>query len=457
MFICTSCHAQSLKWTGKCPSCDAWNTLEESIAPKAQKGKVKWGSVLIGKKIESNHNLLSLRYKSESGELDAVLGGWLSSGSLILLSGEPGIGKSTLALQMAEWYTSGVAAYDSMSAESAHAAIDGWLKVLYISWEENIGQISQRAIRLWVKNDNIEIITENYFDDVVSTIKVHPAHIIIIDSLSVMGSDTLDGTSGSISQIRTMTEVFMSLAKTTGKSIILIGHVTKDWSIGGPKALEHLVDVVLFLEGVRTENYRILRALKNRFWSTDAVGLFRMEQSGLVDIPNPGLEFIDTNTSKLPWSALTLTLEWNRPLLIEIEALTTYTKFGYPKRSSRGIPQAKLELLIAVMTKFTDTKLESYDVYTNIGRWFSLTEPGVDLACVAALMSSKSNTSLGDTLYLGEVSLTGVVKTVFLLEKRIIEAAKLWFERMVIPAQYAGPIPKNISPTRISHIKELHI
>jgi DNA repair protein RadA/Sms len=223
-------------------------------------------------------------------------------------------------------------------------------------------------VRLGVSHKNISVITESNFDDIITTIRTSDADIIIIDSLSVLSSESLDGTSGSMNQLRTMTEIFMQITKTTRKSIILIGHVTKDGSIGGPKALEHLVDVVLFLEGVRTENYRILRALKNRFGPTDAVGLFRMEEGGLIDIPNPGLEFIDASTSKLSGSALTLTIEGNRPLLIEIEALTTYTKFGYPKRSSRGIPQAKLDLLIAVMTKFTDTKLESYDTYLNIGR-----------------------------------------------------------------------------------------
>ena len=270
-----------------------------------------------------------------------------------------------------------------------------------------------------------------------------------------MSSGSLEGTPGSMNQIRTMTEVFMQIAKTTQKSILLIGHVTKDGSIGWPKSLEHLVDVVLFLEWVRTENYRLLRAFKNRFWPTDAVGLFRMEESGLIDIPNPGLEFIDATTSSLAGSALTLTIEWNRPLLVEIEALTTYTKFWYPKRSSRGIPQWKLDLLIAVMTKFTDTKLESYDVYMNIWRGFSITEPGVDLACIAAMMSSRQDMSLGRTIFLGEVSLTWVVKSVFFLEKRITEAVKLWFTQIVIPEAFSGNLPKWVEYIKIGNIRDM--
>jgi DNA repair protein RadA/Sms len=350
----------------------------------------------------------------------------------------------------AEWFQKSVNENTEASSKSEHQNT-----VLYVSWEEHIWQISARAERLGVKSDSIDIITESYFDDIIATIKNHEANIIIIDSLSVLWSDSLEGVSGSVSQIRTMTEAFMGLAKNLKKSIILIGHVTKDGSIGWPKALEHLVDVVLYLEWVRTENYRILRALKNRFGSTDAVGLFRMEERWLVDLPNPWLEFIDDATNSLAGSALTFTIEGNRPLLVEIEALTTYTKFGYPKRSSRGVPQWKLELLIAVLTKFTEIKLESYDVYTNVWRGFSLTEPGVDLAAVAALMSSKQGKSLGNTLYLGEVSLTWVVKNVFLLEKRIMEAAKLGFNTIVMPDQYTGKIPKWVECIRVAHIKDL--
>jgi DNA repair protein RadA/Sms len=442
MYSCSACHQTTLKWTGKCPNCGEWNTLEESknIWPKW-----KWkseGAVIPGKKIQTKSDHTLVRYTSQSNELDAVLGSWLVEWSLVLLSWEPWIGKSTLALQMAEWYAS------QNNSE---------IGVLYISGEEHIGQISARAHRLWVKSEKIEIITESYFDDIVATIRSHPASIFIVDSLSVLWSNSLEWTSWSVSQIRTMTEVFMSLAKNLRKSIILIGHVTKDGSIGGPKALEHLVDVVLYLEWVRTENYRILRALKNRFGSTDAVGLFRMEEWWLFDLPNPGLEFIDDATNSLAGSALTFTIEGNRPILIEIEALTTYTKFGYPKRSSRGFPQGKLDLLIAVLTKFTEIKLESYDVYVNVWRGFTISEPGVDLATVASLVSSKKGKSLGRTIYLGEVSLTGIVKNTYFLERRIIEAVKLGFDHLVIPKQYSGVLPKGPVYTKIGNIGELDI
>ncbi|MBC7504001.1 DNA repair protein RadA [Candidatus Gracilibacteria bacterium] len=437
MFICSSCSETSPKWVGKCPKCSEWNTYHESTVQKG-KSKIGAGKVLQAKGIDplSQANKME-RYPSSSGELDAVLGGGLSAGSLVLLSGEPGIGKSTLALQMSEWYAS----RDQ--------------QVLYISGEEHIGQISARAVRLGVSHGNISLLTESDWDSIFVTIERSTASIIIIDSLSVLSSSSIDGSPGSISQIRIMTEMCMHIAKKMQKSIILIGHVTKDGSIGGPKSLEHLVDVVLFLEGVRTENYRILRALKNRFGPTDSVGLFRMEEKGLIDLPNPGMEFIDSDGSVLSGSALTFTIEGNRPILIEIEALTTHTKFGYPKRSARGLSQGKLDLLIAVMSKFTSVKLEDYDTYLNIARGIQVSEPGVDLACIAAISSSKREKPLGKTIYLGEVSLTGVVKNVMLLDRRLMEAAKLGFTHAVIPASYDGKIPKGMECTKIKNVKEL--
>ena len=437
MFICSSCSETSPKWVGKCPKCGEWNTFHESTVQK-WKSKIGTGKVLATKWIDplSTTNKME-RYPSSSGELDAVLGGGLSAGSLVLLSGEPGIGKSTLALQMSEWYA-------SRNQE-----------VLYISGEEHIGQISARAVRLGVGHANISLLTESDWDSIFVTIERSTASVIIIDSLSVLSSSSIDGSPGSISQIRIMTEMCMHIAKKMQKSIILIGHVTKDGSIGGPKSLEHLVDVVLFLEWVRTENYRILRALKNRFGPTDSVGLFRMEEKWLIDLPNPGMEFIDSDGTVLSGSALTFTIEGNRPILIEIEALTTHTKFGYPKRSARGLSQGKLDLLIAVMSKFTSVKLEDYDTYLNIARGIQVSEPGVDLACIAAISSSKREKPLWKTIYLGEVSLTGVVKNVMFLDRRLMEAAKLGFTHAVIPASYEGKIPKGMECTKIKNVKEL--
>ena len=225
----------------------------------------------------------------------------------------------------------------------------------------------------------------------------------------------------------------MEFSKRTGRSVILIGHVTKDGNISGPKVLEHLVDTILFLEGSKYEDYRILRTLKNRFGPTDEIGLFRMTEAGLQDMKNPGTEFVNNENEKLSGSALTLTMEGNRPILIEIEALTTYTKFGYPKRSARGITNGKIDLLIAVLSKWSDCKLESHDAYINVARGLTITEPGIDLATIAAIISSKENLPLGKKIFLGEISLTGVVKNVFGLAKRIDEAIKLGFTEIIFP------------------------
>lgn len=439
MYICSQCSTQSPKWAGKCPNCGEWNTLIESQI-QSKKSRISEGKLLSTEKIVPWREALPMkRYQSQSQELDGVLGSGLFPGSLVLLSWEPGIGKSTLALQMAEWYaTTGS-------------------PILYVSGEEHVDQIFSRARRLGVSSEAIDFVTESDFDSIAQTIEQSRSDIVIIDSLSVLSSSSIEGSPGSISQIRIMTEVCMNIAKKLRKSIILIGHVTKDGSIGWPKSLEHLVDVVLFLEWVRTENYRILRSLKNRFWPTDTVWLFRMEENWLIDLPNPWLEFIDTVGVELSGSALTFTIEWNRPILIEIEALTTYTKFWYPKRSSRGISQWKLELLIAVMSKYTSTKLESSDVYLNIARGLQVSEPGVDLACIAAIISSKKDTPLGKTIYLWEVSLTWVVKNVFLLEKRLYEAVKLWFTDVVIPESYDGKIPSWMNIKKIANIKDIWI
>lgn len=263
--------------------------------------------------------------------------------------------------------------------------------------------------------------------------------------------------SGSITQIRYVTEVFMEFSKRTGRSIILIGHVTKEGTISGPKILEHLVDTVLFLEGSKYEDYRILRALKNRFGPTDEIGLFRMAENGLIDIANPGLEFIDQENEHLSGSALGITLEGNRPIVIEIEALSTYTKFGYPKRSARGIPSGKVDLLIAVLSKWSDTKLESDDVYVNVARGLSISEPGIDLATVAAIISSKKNKPLGKRIFLGEISLTGIVKNIFGLQKRVDEAVKLGFAEIILPKNAGIKMKKGTSVrlTEVGHIGEL--
>lgn len=374
MFRCRECGATSQKWQGKCGACGEWSTLDEETPISKSKKQASGKTQEVFQILEARESITKVQLRSN--ELNTVLGNGLTPGSLILLSGEPGIGKSTLALQITDWYS------------------DKGSTAVYVSAEENIHQISDRAHRLGIANEGIRIFTAHTLEDILETLEKDNSGLIVIDSISMISSLDVSSQSGSITQIRYVTEIFMEFSKRTGRSIILIGHVTKEGTISGPKILEHLVDTVLFLEGSKYEDYRILRALKNRFGPTDEIGLFRMAENGLVDIPNPGLEFIDQENEHLSGSALGITLEGNRPIVIEIEALSTYTKFGYPKRSARGISNGKVDLLIAVLSKWSDTKLESYDVYVNVARGLSISEPGIDLATVAAIISSKKNKPL---------------------------------------------------------------
>jgi DNA repair protein RadA/Sms len=344
----------------------------------------------------------------ESVELASVLGGWLVRGSLTLLSGEPGIGKSTLTLQLAEWCASEVT------------------PVLYVSGEEGEEQIAGRAHRLGINNRHIHFLHGEVVENIIATLQSSPHPIVIIDSVSVMYSDTQGGVSGGVAQLRSIAEIFMHFAKTTNTAVILIWHVTKDGDLAGPKTLEHLVDTVLFLEGDRYQSYRILRALKNRFWPTDAIWLFEMGESGLRDLKNPAAGILQS--SPQIGSALTIALEGNRPIVLEIEALTHSTRFPYPKRSSRGIVTSKIELLLAALWKFGRVNLDGDDVYLNVGHGLSVGEPGVDLAVIAALLSSDLKKPTQHHLFLWEISLTGSIKPVAHIEKRLEEAEKLGFK-----------------------------
>ncbi|MDD5377011.1 MAG: DNA repair protein RadA [Candidatus Gracilibacteria bacterium] len=437
MFRCRECGATSQKWQGKCPTCGEWSTLDEETPVSKSKKQASGKTQEVFQILPSRESITKVQLRSN--ELNTVLGDGLTPGSLILLSGEPGIGKSTLALQITDWYSN-----------KGNTAV-------YVSAEENIHQISDRAHRLGIANEHIRIFTAHTLEDILETLEKDSSGLIVIDSVSMISSLDVSSQSGSITQIRYVTEIFMEFSKRTGRSIILIGHVTKEGTISGPKILEHLVDTVLFLEGSKYEDYRILRALKNRFGPTDEIGLFRMAENGLVDIANPGLEFVDQENEHLSGSALGITLEGNRPIVIEIEALSTYTKFGYPKRSARGIPNGKVDLLIAVLSKWSDTKLESYDVYVNVARGLSISEPGIDLATVAAIISSKKNKPLGRRIFLGEISLTGIIKNIFGLQKRVDEAVKLGFTEIILPKNSGVKVRKGVSAelVEVGHIGEL--
>ncbi len=412
MFNCTDCWNESLAWKGQCDYCKAWNTLKEfKESSDTRKSWKKWEVQKLGK-IEDTTQKKEERIISSSWELNTALGWGIVQWSIILLSWEPGIGKSTLSLQLGKWIHE---------------------DIIYISGEETMNQISSRAKRLEIQGKNIRLLSENNLENILSTLQKNPSKLVILDSISVMYSSELSGTAWSIGQVRYITEKIVEYGKKNNITFMIIGHVTKDGSLAGPKTLEHMVDTVLYFEGDKFDNLRILRCLKNRFGSSSEIGLYKMWDTGLIDIPNPGLEFISDSLDTIG-SALSITMEGTRPLVVETEALTTYTKFGYPKRSARGIASSKLDLIIAVLGKYSNVKLESYDVYCNISRGLSIGDPGLDLALAASIISSKTWKALSrKILYIWEISLTGKIKNVMFLERRIKEAEKMWFEKVYIP------------------------
>jgi DNA repair protein RadA/Sms len=354
--------------------------------------------------------------------------------SVILLSGEPGIGKSTIALQLSNWISE---------------------SIVYVSGEETDHQLMDRANRLWIAWDNVSILAESNLEDILETISSQKSDIVIIDSISVINSMNSNWVSGSISQVKHCTEKLVEYAKTQNVTLIIIGHITKDGNLAWPKTLEHMVDTVLFFEWDKYEDIRFIRCLKNRFWATSEIAIFKMWEDGLKDLKNPGLEFVSSNQATIG-SSLSITIEWTRPIVIETECLTTYTKFGYPKRSSRGINNSKLDMIIAVLWKYSPIKLESYDVYSNISRGFKIEEPWIDLSIAASIISSKLNKALDKkTIYVWEISLTWNIKNVMHLEKRIKEAEKLWFERIIVPQTQKKISSKNIEVITITSIKWL--
>lgn len=416
VFVCSGCGYESPKWMGKCPACNEWNSFyEEKVVSSSnlKSGKKKE----ISKPIELN----KIEGKSESkistgfNELDRVLGGGLVNGSLILLGGEPGIGKSTLILQICN-----------------KIKTDG--KVLYISGEESGEQIKLRADRLGVKNDNLLFLSETNIENIEENILSINPKLVIIDSIQTMFSEDITSAPGSVSQVREITAKIMRTCKENGITTILIGHVTKDGNIAGPRVLEHMVDTVLYLEGERYFSYRMLRGVKNRFGSTNEIGMFEMQSEGLVEITDPSKVLISEREENPSGSVIIATMEGTRPLLVEFQALTTPTVFGMPRRTANGIDYNRLAVLIAVLEKKLGLNLGNQDVYLNVVSGLKINEPAIDLGIIAATVSSFKNLPIDTgTVVLGEVGLTGEIRSVNLIEKRLKEAEKLGFKRCIIP------------------------
>lgn len=415
VFVCSNCGYESAKWIGKCPACNEWNSFYEEKLAKTAGTASKEKKSSSPKKLNDVKGAEAVRVKSGIAELDRVLGGGLVKGSLILLGGEPGIGKSTLILQLC----------NSVKEEG---------KVLYVSGEESAEQIKIRADRLNIKNEDIMFLGETDIDIIENTILEMNPKLVIIDSIQTMYSSEITSAAGTVSQVREITSRIMRVCKSNEITTIIIGHVTKDGNIAGPRVLEHMVDTVLYLEGERYFSYRILRGVKNRFGSTNEVGMFEMQNEGMVEITNPSSVLISERSDNPPGSVIVAAMEGTRPLLIELQALTTLSVYGLPRRTANGIDYNRLTLLIAVLEKKMGYALGNQDVYLNVVSGIKIYEPAVDLSVIAACASSFKNVSISkDTVVIGEVGLTGEIRAVNLIEKRLKEAEKLGFKTCIIP------------------------
>lgn len=414
IFVCSSCGNESPKWLGKCPACNQWNTFyeEKVVKDKATNQKRALASETI--KLNSVETTRYERYKTGYEELDRVLGGGLVQGSLVLLGGEPGIGKSTLIMQICD-----------------KVKVDG--PVLYVSGEESASQIKMRADRLNINNDNIFFLGETSIELIDESIEKIKPGLVIIDSIQTMYSDDLSAAPGSVSQVREATSKIMMMCKKQNITTIIIGHVTKDGAIAGPRVLEHMVDTVLYLEGERFFSYRVLRGVKNRFGSTNEIGLFEMRDVGMTEIDNPSDIMITEREDNPSGSIIVASVEGTRPILIEIQALLTPTAFGMPRRTGIGIDYNRLTLLMAVLEKRAGIPLGNQDAYVNVVSGIRLDEPATDLGIALAVASSYKNIPLPkDLVAIGEIGLTGEIRTVNSLEKRVKEADRMGFKTCII-------------------------
>ena len=416
VFVCSECGNESPKWLGKCPACNSWNTFyEQKIEKYTETNKVEKRINNTPKPLNTYIGQESDRTSTGFGELDRVLGGGLVKGSLILLGGEPGIGKSTLILQLCE-------------------KVKGEGKVLYISGEESAEQIKLRADRLKIKNEDILFLGETDIDVVNNAIIETMPKLVIIDSIQTMYSDEISAAAGSVSQVREITSQIMRICKSRQITTIIIGHVTKDGNIAGPRVLEHMVDTVLYLEGERYNTYRILRGVKNRFGSTNEIGMFEMKEEGMCEILNPSEILISEREDNPSGSCIVTSMEGTRPVLVEIQALTTQSVFGIPKRTANGFDYNRLAVLIAVLEKRANLMLGSQDVYLNVVGGMKINEPAIDLGIMMAVTSSFKNIPIPkDVVVMGEVGLTGEVRRINLIEKRLKEIEKLGFKKCIIP------------------------
>ena len=428
MFYCTECGNETAKWAGKCPACGAWNTIVEQ--PEATKAILK----SAGKTVRAGQGIRracpvtelkadeEIRFPTGMGELDRVLGGGAVKGSLVLVGGAPGIGKSTLMLQIC-------------------SKLCEFSKVLYVSGEESEHQLKLRAKRLRVENPSLFVISETNLGDVLESVRLERPDVLIVDSIQTLYNDALDSPAGSVSQVKDCTMALMQLAKGEGITVFVIGHVNKEGSIAGPKVLEHMADCVLYFEGDQHTSYRILRAAKNRFGATNEIGVFEMQDAGLTEVENPSEMLLSGRPDDAPGTCVTCVMEGMRPVLAEIQALVVTSAGGNPRRTSNGFDYNRAAMLLAVLEKRGGLKVSVCDAYINIigGLW--LDEPAADLAAIVALASSYLDRPIpNDLVAIGEVGLTGELRTVNHLAQRISEVQRLGFRKCVIPAHRVGAL-----------------
>ncbi len=442
VFFCQNCGFESAKWMGQCPGCREWNTfVEEQVSTAALKKNGTQGSTVRQKPAVLSEITMEKEDRISTGmqELDRVLGGGVVAGSLTLVGGDPGIGKSTLLLQVCRNFS------------------DAGAKVLYISGEESLKQIKMRAERIGSFNDNLLLLCETNLSLIEDTIRSQKPQIVIIDSIQTMYSEDVSAAPGSVSQVRESTALFLQLAKGLGVSIFIVGHVTKEGTVAGPRVLEHMVDTVLYFEGDRYASYRILRSVKNRFGSTNEIGVFEMREEGLAEVRNPSEYMLSGRPKDACGCVVACTVEGTRPLMVEMQALVCHSNFGIPRRQATGVDFNRVNLLMAVLEKRLGLQMSGCDAYVNLAGGIRIQEPAVDLGMVMAIVSSFKNRPVDEsTVVFGEVGLSGEVRAVSLAEQRLQEAVKLGFTTCVMPRANADMLKntKNIKVIGVSNVQE---
>ncbi len=416
IFVCQSCGYKTGKWLGRCPDCGKWDTFAEEVTTPRGPHKGLSAARSVALPITSVELVRDQRLETSIGELDRVLGGGLVAGSLVLIGGDPGIGKSTLMLQ----------ALCSLAANGA--------TVLYVSGEESVQQLRLRSMRLQAEHENLLVAAEIDLDAIMTMVTKTRPDVLVVDSIQTVFSSDLTSAPGSVTQVRESTMRLMMMAKQTGLPTFLVGHVTKEGAIAGPKLLEHMVDTVLYFEGDRNHVFRILRAVKNRFGSTNEIGVFEMSTHGLRPVPNPSAVFLSGRKNDTPGSVVAASMEGSRPILVEIQALVSSSQLGTPRRTVLGLDANRVALLVAVMEKKLGLHLAGHDIFMNVAGGVRILEPAVDLAVIAAVASSFLDKGVaGTTMVLGEVGLTGEVRAIGNIETRIGEARKMGFSRCIVP------------------------